>query len=704
MPTFALAALVLPFVGSGAFTLPTASPRSLSGFATSSVPRHNPIMSMARTTSEELIPRDVLFGNPENTSPILSPDGNYLAYLAPSPDGVMNIFVRDLNNQATNGDAKANDRQITDDKKRAIRSLSWAYDNKSIFFMQDKAGDENFHLYVTDALPTESVDENGVPLARDLTPGDNVKASTIITNHRYPDEILIGTNERDPQIFDIYRCNYQTGEKVLDTLNPGDVVGWGAEDDSFTIRSATVKNPMDSSSTVRIRDSIDAEFKDVFHFPYGEEGGLLDFCADGGKTGYLRSTIGRDTSALLKVDLATGETLEEIFSNDQADIGGVTLDKDTKEVRAVTYNYARTERVFMDQDLEADYNFLMTQLPNPNCEIGVSSRSLDETKWIISMLRSDGPTEYMIYDKPNKAVTPLFVSNPKLLPYKFSQMEDVRIPAHDGMELVGYLTRSVTEGPSPIVLLVHGGPWARDYFGFNPSAQWFANRGYATLQVNFRGSTGYGKSFLHKGDKQWGVGDMQHDLTSAVNWAIEQGIADPDNVCIYGGSYGGYACLAGLTFTPELYKCGVDIVGPSNIKTLLDSIPDYWKPIRNDMLLKIGDVDGDEEFNRKISPLFHVDSIKAPLLIGQGANDPRVKQAEADQIAFTMKEKGIPCEYVLYPDEGHGFARPENRIDFNGRVEKFLAEHLGGRAEEFDEVEGATAQFPLLEKAAAAAM
>jgi len=702
MPTFALAALVLPFVGSGAFTLPTASPRSLSGFATSSVPRHNPIMSMARTTSEELIPRDVLFGNPENTSPILSPDGNYLAYLAPSPDGVMNIFVRDLNNQATNGDAKANDRQITDDKKRAIRSLSWAYDNKSIFFMQDKAGDENFHLYVTDALPTESVDENGVPLARDLTPGDNVKASTIITNHRYPDEILIGTNERDPQIFDIYRCNYQTGEKVLDTLNPGDVVGWGAEDDSFTIRSATVKNPMDSSSTVRIRDSIDAEFKDVFHFPYGEEGGLLDFCADGGKTGYLRSTIGRDTSALLKVDLATGETLEEIFSNDQADIGGVTLDKDTKEVRAVTYNYARTERVFMDQDLEADYNFLMTQLPNPNCEIGVSSRSLDETKWIISMLRSDGPTEYMIYDKPNKAVTPLFVSNPKLLPYKFSQMEDVRIPAHDGMELVGYLTRSVTEGPSPIVLLVHGGPWARDYFGFNPSAQWFANRGYATLQVNFRGSTGYGKSFLHKGDKQWGVGDMQHDLTSAVNWAIEQGIADPDNVCIYGGSYGGYACLAGLTFTPELYKCGVDIVGPSNIKTLLDSIPDYWKPIRNDMLLKIGDVDGDEEFNRKISPLFHVDSIKAPLLIGQGANDPRVKQAEADQIAFTMKEKGIPCEYVLYPDEGHGFARPENRIDFNGRVEKFLAEHLGGRAEEFDEVEGATAQFPLLEKAAAA--
>jgi len=279
-------------------------------------------------------------------------------------------------------------------------------------------------------------------------------------------------------------------------------------------------------------------------------------------------------------------------------------------------------------------------------------------------------------------------------------MEIVDIPARDGLPLVGYLTRAVEKGgpPTPLILLVHGGPWARDYWGFNPRAQWFANRGYATLQVNFRGSTGYGKTFLHKGDKQWGVGDMQHDLTDSVEYAIREGIADKDKICIYGGSYGGYACLAGLTFTPDLYKCGVDIVGPSNIKTLLDSIPDYWAPLRNGMLLKIGDVDSDEEFNKKISPLFHVDLIKAPLLIGQGANDPRVKQAEADQIAFSMSEKGIPVEYVLYPDEGHGFARPENRIDFNGRVEKFLAEHLGGRAEEFAHVEGATARFPLLEK------
>ena len=539
--------------------------------------------------------------------------------------------------------------------------------------------------------------------ARDLTPGENVKASSVMINKRFPDEILVGTNQRDEKVFDMYRCNYRTGDLILDTENPGDVVGWGSEDFSFEIREAVVRNQEDSSTTVRVRDDKNSEWRDLITFPYGEEGNLVDFCADNGKSCYVKSSIGRETTALLKIDLQTGEVLEEIFAMENCNCGGVTIDDDTKQIRAVTYNYARVERKFFDKDLENDYMVLKSLSPasdaEENFEIICASRTNDEKLWIVGYVRSDGPTEFFLYDKVAKLVTPLFVSKPDLLQYKLAAMEDVRIPARDGLELVGYLTRARTDDvPSPLVLLVHGGPWARDRWGFNAQAQWFANRGYSTLQVNYRGSTGYGKSFLHKGDKQWGVGDMQHDLTDSVMWAIDQKIADPGKICIYGGSYGGYACLAGLAFTPDLFACGVDIVGPSNIKTLLDSIPPYWGPLRNGMLLKIGDVDNDEKFNRKISPLFHVDNIKAPLLIGQGANDPRVKQAEADQIANSMKEKGIPVEYVLYPDEGHGFARPDNRIDFNGRAELFLAKHLGGRAEDFKKPEGSTAQFPLIEE------
>ena len=539
--------------------------------------------------------------------------------------------------------------------------------------------------------------------ARDLTPGENVKASSVMINKRFPDEILVGTNQRDEKVFDMYRCNYRTGDLILDTENPGDVVGWGSEDFSFEIREAVVRNQEDSSTTVRVRDDKNSEWRDLITFPYGEEGSLVDFCADNGKSCYVKSSIGRETTALLKMDLQTGEVLEEIFAMENCNCGGVTIDDDTKQIRAVTYNYARVERKFFDKDLENDYMVLKSLSPasdaEENFEIICASRTNDEKLWIVGYVRSDGPTEFFLYDQVAKLVTPLFVSKPDLLQYKLAAMEDVRIPARDGLELVGYLTRARTDDvPSPLVLLVHGGPWARDRWGFNAQAQWFANRGYSTLQVNYRGSTGYGKSFLHKGDKQWGVGDMQHDLTDSVMWAIDQKIADPGKICIYGGSYGGYACLAGLAFTPDLFACGVDIVGPSNIKTLLDSIPPYWGPLRNGMLLKIGDVDNDEKFNRKISPLFHVDNIKAPLLIGQGANDPRVKQAEADQIANSMKEKGIPVEYVLYPDEGHGFARPDNRIDFNGRAELFLAKHLGGRAEDFKKPEGSTAQFPLIEE------
>jgi len=633
---------------------------------------------MAATTSDAIIPKSVLFGNPEYASPIISPDGKLLAYLRPD-EGVLNVWCRTV--------GASDDRVITKDRYRGIRQAFWAEDSKTLLYMQDDGGDENFHLWGIDATTPSSA-------ARDLTPFPGAKAQNVVTNKRFPDQLLVGINKRDPTQFDMYRCTLATGELTLDTENPGGVLGWGTEDESFEVREAIVMNPADSSTTVRVRDSAGDEWRDLVTFPYGEEGNMVEFARDG-KSVLALSTLGRETQALVRLDATTGAELETIAYDPKSNTAGILLDDDTKEVRAVSFNYARTERRFFDKELEADFRALEAAAPG-GAEVSIASRTRDEQTWIVAFRRDDGPTEYAVYDKEaGGTVSPLFVSQPALLEYKFAKMEDVRITARDGLELVAYLTRADSDAPTPLVLLVHGGPWARDGWGFNAMAQWMANRGYAVLQVNYRGSSGYGKSFLHKGDKQWGVGDMQHDLSDAVAWAVKEGIAREDRVCIFGGSYGGYATLAGMTFTPELYACGVDIVGPSNIKTLLDSIPPYWGPLRNDMLLKIGDVDNDADFNQKISPLFHVDKIRAPLLIGQGANDPRVKQAEADQIAFSMAAKRIPVEYVLYPDEGHGFARPANRIDFNGRTEEFLAKHLGGRAEAFEPPEGATATFPL---------
>jgi len=637
--------------------------------------------SGTRTTSDGLIAREVLFGNPEFASPSLSPDGRFLAYLKPDGD-VLNVWVRTV--------GKTDDRVVTSDRYRGIRQYFWAEDSQTLLFLQDDGGDENFHLFAISATQSGAT-------ARDLTPFKGAKAQNVVTNKRFPNTLLVGVNNRDPTQFDMYRCDLPTGKLTLDTENPGDVLGWGTEDESFEVREAVVMNPADSSTTVRVRDDAQSPWRDMITFPYGEEGNMVEFTKDA-KAAYVLSSLGRETTALVKMDLE-GNVLEEIAASEQCNVGGVQIDEDTKEVQAVAFNYARLERNFFDKELEGHFQALEAAAGR-GAEVSVASRTRDKATWVVAFRRDDGPTEYQLYDAASGGLTPLFVSQPALLNLKLAPMEDVRIKARDGLELVAYLTRADTAKPTPMVLLVHGGPWARDFWGFNSAAQWFANRGYAVLQVNYRGSSGYSKSFLHKGDKQWGIGTMQHDLTDAVGWAVKEGIALKDKVAIYGGSYGGYACLAGLTFTPDVYACGVDIVGPSNIKTLLDSIPPYWGPLRNDMLLKIGDVDADAAFNESISPLFHVDSITKPLLIGQGANDPRVKQAEADQIAFSMQGKDIPVEYVLYPDEGHGFARPANRIDFNARAEAFLAEHLGGRAEAFDTVpEGSTATFPLKTKA-----
>jgi dipeptidyl aminopeptidase/acylaminoacyl peptidase len=313
----------------------------------------------------------------------------------------------------------------------------------------------------------------------------------------------------------------------------------------------------------------------------------------------------------------------------------------------------------------------------------------------VALVQDDGPVIWHHLDRTRGQTRELFCNQPQLAAYRLAEVETLTITARDGLTLPAYLTRPVGAGaaPLPMVLAVHGGPWARDAWGYDPQAQWLANRGYAVLKLNFRGSTGFGKSFLNAGNRQWGVGAMQHDLTDAVRWAIAQRIADPARIAIRGGSYGGYAVLAGLCFTPELYACGIDIVGPSNISTLLQSIPPYWKPMRAIFDLRVGAADQDEQWNRTISPCFHAAQVRAPLIIAQGANDPRVKIAESDQMVTAMRAQGNAVTYVVYPDEGHGFARPDNRLDFYGRVEQFLEQHLGGRAEPAEAISGATAEL-----------
>ncbi len=596
-----------------------------------------------------LIPRELLFGNPVKAGPQISPDGTRLAYRAPSDKGVLNVWVRTIGTQ--------DDVQVTNDTHRGIRTHFWAEDGKHLFYLQDTGGDENFHVYSVD-LESRVV--------RDLTPFQGIRAVNVMLDKKHPNEMLVGMNLRDRRVFDMHRVDLTTGAIVLDTENPGDVVGW-ITDPEFRIRGAQAQSPKDASTTLRVRDAAGAPWRDLLAWPFGENGGAVDFTADG-KAMYVSTSLGADTMRLVKVDLATGKELETIASDAKVDVGDAIVHPDSKAVQAVGFNYLKNEWKVLDPAIRADFEALAVVRRG---EFYLGTRDRADRNWIVTYQTDDGPVAWYAYNRDTKRAELLFVSQPELEKYRLAKMEPVVITARDGFELVSYLTvpAGVEAKNLPLVLNVHGGPWGRDTWGFDPEAQWLANRGYATLQVNFRGSTGFGKKFLNAGNGEWGVGTMQHDLTDAVKWAISKGIADPKKVCIYGGSYGGYATLAGLVFTPELYSCGVDIVGPSNIKTLFASIPPYWAPIKTQFVRRVGDVENDAALNQKISPLFHADKVRVPLIIAQGANDPRVNIREADQMVKAMRDKGLAVTYVVYTDEGHGFARPDNRLDFYGRVE-----------------------------------
>jgi dipeptidyl aminopeptidase/acylaminoacyl peptidase len=614
------------------------------------------------TMSIELIPRKVLLGNPVKTSPQISPDGTRMAYLAPVDD-VLNVWVGTIGSEDY--------APVTRDTDRGIRFYLWAKDNKHILYIQDVGGNENWRLYATNLETRET---------RDLTPFEGVQTQVIDLDKHFPNELIIGMNKDNPRVHDVYHLDLTSGELTQVAKNPGNVAGW-VTDTNFKVRAALAMTP-DGGRALLLRDDEQSDWRTILTWnPDDAENSFPVSFTQNGQSMYLVDARNSNTGRLVKMDLATGET-SVIAEDAQYDVSNVLVDPDNYTIQAVAFNRDRVEWIVLDESIKLDFDTIR-EISRGN--FAVTSRDNADRTWIISFSRDDGPVAFYAYDRQTRKVNFLFDNQPDLNKYTLATMEPISFTSRDGLTIHGYLTLPPkTEGKNlPLVLNVHGGPQARDNWGYNPEAQWLANRGYACLQVNYRGSTGYGKEFLSAGDREWG-GKMHDDLVDAVQWAIKQGIADPQKVAIYGGSYGGYAALLGATFTPDLFCCAVDIVGPSNLITLLRSVPPYWSALLVSLYRRVGNPDTDEEFLKSRSPLFKVDQIKIPMLIAQGANDPRVKQAESEQIVEAMKKRGIDYEYMLFPDEGHGFAKPENRLKFYAAAEKFLAKHLGGRFEESD--------------------
>jgi dipeptidyl aminopeptidase/acylaminoacyl peptidase len=606
-----------------------------------------------------LIPREVLFGNPVKTGIQISPNGKMLAYVAPDEKGVMNVWVRTL--------GQNDDRVVTTDKKRGIRHYQWQQDSEHLLYGQDLKGDENYHVYQTN-LKTKNT--------RDLTPFQGVQAQRPITDSNFPDEIIVPLNIRDRRLRDMYRINLKNGAVELDTENPGDVSGW-AVDTQFQVRAAHVRLP-DGGKEIRIRDDVESPWRSFQRWGPEEIGWITGFTPD--NTGiYLTSSVDANAARLLEVNLATGKS-KVVAEDKQYDVGSALKHPKTHKLEAVRVARERREWTVIDKSLQADFDTLGKVRDG---DLSIISRDLADNTWIVSYRVDNAPVTTYSYDRASKKATPLFTDRPALEKYDLAQMQPISFTARDGMTIYGYLTLPVGLEPRnlPMVLLVHGGPWGRDVWRLDDEVQWLANRGYAVLQINFRGSNGYGKEYLNAGDREWG-GKMNDDLIDGKNWAVKRDYADPKQVCIMGWSYGGYATLVGLAFTPDEFVCGVDAVGISNLVTFLKTIPPYWEEQLNPVYKRVvGDIETEQEFLKSRSPLFTADQIKAPLLIAHGANDPRVKQAESDQIVKAMRKSGKPVEYIVFPDEGHGFARPENRLKFYAAAEAFLAKYLGGRAE-----------------------
>ncbi len=640
-------------------------------------------VEMPAEDADPLISRELLFGNPDKITVRTSPDGSRISYLAPK-DGVLNVWVGPIE------DPEAAE-PVTNDTYRGIRSYSWAHTNEHILYIQDKDGDENWRIYSVNLRSSEM---------RDLTPFEDVQARIVKVSRNFPEEIIVGLNDRDPEYHDLYRLNIETGKMTL--IQENRYFSSFDIDDDYAVRFAT--NMTCDGGAEIFRPTGEGGWEVFAEIPM--EDAITTGSVGFNKSGeilYFVDSRGRNTAALFAMNPATGvKTL--IAEDPRSDFSDWMVHPTEKNVQAAAFTYERKDWQVIDGSVGDDLAFLKTV---DDGDIEVVSRSLDDRTWIVVYVVDDGPFRYYRYDSEKKEAEFLFTNRKDLEDLALAKMMiPTVIVSRDGLNLVSYYTLPLgsdrdgdgrPEEPLPMVLYVHGGPWARDVWDYNPAHQWLANRGYAVLSVNFRGSTGFGKDFVNRGNLEWGA-RMHDDLIDAVDWAVGEGIADPDRVAIMGGSYGGYATLVGLTFTPEVFACGVDIVGPSNLTSLIETIPPYWQPQIELFATRMGDYRTEEGrrllFER--SPINSVENIARPLLIGQGANDPRVSQNESDQIVGAMQEKGIPVTYVLYPDEGHGFARPENRMSFFAVAEAFLSEHLGGRFEPVgDDFDNSTITVPI---------
>jgi len=615
--------------------------------------------------SVRIIPREIIFGNPDRTRARISPDGSHVSWLAPQ-DGVMNVWV-------ASADDPANAKAVTSDNYRGIQTYSWAPNSRYIYYIQDQGGDENFHVYSSNIETGEVVD---------LTPiSDGARAQIEAVSAERPDHLVIGTNERDPQVFDAFLVDVTTGERELLKENPGYISL--LFDNKLEPRFGFAPTPDGGGNIVDFDGNVLVEILAEDFLTTGTIG-----FNQANDAFYMIDSRNRDKAALTEVSVATGETTT-LAESEIADVSDVLIDSRTHAPIAYSVNYLKSDWIALGDEAAADLQALSAALGG---SLSIVATTDDMSTWIVHEDATEKSGAYYIFDRESQTVENMVVQRPALAEYTLAPMHALELESRDGLTLVSYLTLPIgsdqdgdgkPEEALPMVLWVHGGPWARDEYGYSSVHQWLANRGYAVLSVNYRGSTGFGKAFTRGSVGEW-AGKMHDDLIDAVQWAVDSGVTSEDEVAIGGGSYGGYATLVGLTFTPDVFACGVDIVGPSSLVTLLESFPEYWRPfLEGTFYMDLGDPanEADREFMLSRSPVSRVDDISAPLLVGQGQNDPRVTKLESDQMVEAMSAKELPVTYVNFPDEGHGFARPENRLAFFSVMEGFLEGCLGGTSE-----------------------